>query len=388
MSDLTSRAHSPMAASVDVQPKERHARHASRGRLLLALKAFALVGFVVLLGRALAQCDWTGAAARLRALGPAALLVLLPFPLGLALDTAAWSRLLARLGHRVPLPRLYRVRLATETLTTALPAGGLAAEALSPFLVARVAHSEARRDLFGAALTSSAMKRWLIIRTHGYYVALAALVGFGALSAASRALLRHDGLAWIVLATAFGLVAVSMVLQRATSELGIASRVHDGIARLRSSRLFARFASRELRREAFERVDADLARLGKGAHPVSAALILGTWLLESVETFLILSVLGAHVPFLTVLSFDAALSVVRTAAVFAPAGVGAQDLGYLAFFEACGVPDPAAIGPAFLVLKRLNQILWVFAGAVLLFSFSRLRPEARSPEPPRAERAA
>ncbi len=369
---LTSRPRRPMPPSVGAPATE--ANEGRRGRLVLALKAAALLVFVILLVRALAHGDWSGAAARLRGIGPTALLVMLPFPLAMVLDAIAWGRIMARLGQRVPLARLFPVRVATESLTTALPAGGLAAEALSPFLVAK-----GEREIFTAALTSSATKRWLIIRTHGYYVAIAALAGFGALAAHSRPLLRHDGLPWIVLASAIGLVGLSLALQSATSRLGLAARVHDGIAHLRSSRLFARFAAHDLPRESFEKVDAELARLGKTAHPVPAALILGTWLLESIETFIILGVLGVDVPLLTVLSFDAALSIVRTVAVFAPSGVGPQDLGYLAFFEAYGLPSAA--GPAFLLIKRLNQLVWVTAGFGLLLFFSRLKPEARSMEP-------
>ncbi|HEY8075375.1 MAG TPA: lysylphosphatidylglycerol synthase transmembrane domain-containing protein, partial [Labilithrix sp.] len=345
-----------------------------RGRLVLALKGAAMLVFVLLLVRALAHEDWSGAAERLRSVGPAALLVMLPFPLAMLLDATAWGRIMATLGQRVPLSRLFPVRIATESLTTALPAGGLAAEAISPFLVAK-----GDREVFTAALTSSATKRWLIIRTHGYYVAGAAILTFGILGAHSKSLLRHEGLPWVVLVCSVGLVALSLALQSATTRLGLAARVHDGIARLRSSRFFARFAAHDLPRESFEKVDAELARLGKTMHPLPAALIFATWVLESIETFIILGVLGVDVPFLTVVSFDAALSIVRTVAVFAPSGVGPQDLGYLAFFEAYGLPS--ALGPAFLLMKRVNQLVWAVAGVALLFFFSRLKPEARSLEP-------
>src|SRR5262245_3582314 len=108
------------------QPESRHAR----GRFVLAIKVLAFLLFIILLARALARADWEGTAARLGGVGPAVLLVLVPFPLALALDSTAWKLLFARLGIVVSFPRVWHVRFMTEAATVGLPAGGLAAEAL------------------------------------------------------------------------------------------------------------------------------------------------------------------------------------------------------------------------------------------------------------------
>src|SRR5262249_16826355 len=141
-----------------------------RARAVLAAKGIALLFFLVLLARVLAGADWAGALSRLRAIGPAALLILVPFPVGLAFDAAAGKLLFSRLDQRVSFMRLFRVRVATEAVTTALPAGGFAAEAIGPFLLAP-------DPSVATSFTSSTTKRWLIIRTHGYYVAFAAATG-------------------------------------------------------------------------------------------------------------------------------------------------------------------------------------------------------------------
>ena len=52
-------------------------------------------------------------------------------------------------------------------------------------------------------------------------------------------------------------------------------------------------------------------------------------------------------------------------AFFAPAGIGVQDVGYLAVLNAYGVPDANAIGPAFVVLKRMKELVFVAFGYAL-----------------------
>jgi hypothetical protein len=66
------------------------------------------------------------------------------------------------------------------------------------------------------------------------------------------------------------------------------------------------------------------------------------------------------------MSFDAALSVVRSAAVFAPAGIGVQDVGYLTVLEAYGVPGTSGIAPAFVLLKRMKEALFVAIGFIVI----------------------
>jgi hypothetical protein len=83
--------------------------------------------------------------------------------------------------------------------------------------------------------------------------------------------------------------------------------------------------------------------------------------------------LGANLGFIDVVSFDAALSIVRSAAIFAPAGIGVQDVGYLAVLEAYGVTDASAIGPAFVVIKRTKEAFWIAIGYAALALTSRHR---------------
>ena len=64
-----------------------------------------------------------------------------------------------------------------------------------------------------------------------------------------------------------------------------------------------------------------LARLSKDKRAGAAAAwrMLGLWVFEGLESYVILRLLGAPLGVIEVLSFDAALSVVRSTAMFAPA---------------------------------------------------------------------
>ena len=93
-------------------------------------------------------------------------------------------------------------------------------------------------------------------------------------------------------------------------------------------------------------------------------------------------VLGAPVGFAEVISFEAGLSLLRNFAFFAPAGLGVQDLGYLAFLNALGFPGAGEIGAAFVLMKRAKELFWIAIGYTLF-----LVARKRAPLPP-AEQAA
>jgi hypothetical protein len=200
---------------------------------------------------------------------------------------------------------------------------------------------------------------------HGGYVALASAFGATALMAASRKMLGNDALILMTLGAATFLVFVSIGIEALAAHGQIAGRVSGTLGRARFTWLKQWI---EERRHHFALADIQLARLSKDkrAGAVAAWRMFGLWAIEGLESYLILKLLGAPLGVVEVLSFDAALSVVRSSAMFAPAGIGVQDVGYLAMLEAYGVPDAASLGPAFIVLKRLKEAFWVIIGFAML----------------------
>ena len=343
-----------------VEEAGKRGAHGGTGRVLKILRWVAFAACVALFVHALAQADLAAAWDRIRAIGPLALVVVVPFPGALAMDAWAWKGLLEALGRKVSWFTLFKVRIATEAVTNSAPAGALWADAISPVLVERrtgIPHE----DVFAA----STAKRWTVVRMHGTYVALCTVLGLSAVQAVSQKLLGSNALLGVIFGAALALVLLSFGIEALAARGRLASRVSGRLGKARFLRIKAWI---ELRRHHFALADVQLARLSKDtrAQLMAAWRMFGLWLVEGLESYVIFRVLGAPLGLVEVLAFDAALSVVRSSAMFAPAGIGIQDVGYLAVLQAYGVPDAAALGPAFVVLKRLKEAFWIAIGFVML----------------------
>ncbi|MCL2726093.1 MAG: flippase-like domain-containing protein [Polyangiaceae bacterium] len=324
------------------------------------LRVAAFVLCFGLFARTLAHANLRAAWERIRDVGPIELVIVVPFLFVMMADVWAWQRLLRALGRRVALHRLLRVRFATEAITNTIPAGAVWADALGPVLVS-MSTGVAVADVFAA----STAKRWVLVRMHSAYVACAAAFGSAAIMNASMNLIGSHALVAFVLLASLGLVLSSLGIEAVASRGRIAERTAKLLGRMRLSRVQAWV---DARHHHFAHADAQLRRLSEDVTATRDASfrLAFLWLLEGFETFLILRLLGAPLSLIEVMSFDAALSVVRSVAFFAPAGIGVQDVGYLAVLEAYGVPGAHAIGPAFIVLKRMKEAFWVLIGFAVL----------------------
>lgn len=318
----------------------------------------------------MAEADIASAWDRIEAIGPAVVVVLLPFPVALFMDAWSWHRLLRALDRRAPLAKLFELRFAIEAVTNSAPVGPLWADALAPILLAR--HSKVPAVDAFASITA---KRWVVVRMHATFVALSGVLGATAILRASRRLVGSDALLYMVFGAAAFLVATSLGFQALVAKGSLGARISARLERFGRVKAWI-----ETRRHHFAHADAQIARLSSDRRADAGASLrmLGLWVFEGLETYVILRLLGAHLSVIEVLSFDAALSVVRSAAMFAPGGIGVQDVGYLAVLEAYGVADAGSVGPAFVVVKRLKEAFWMIVGFVILArSGPRALAEAR-----------
>lgn len=326
--------------------------------LLWVASKWALAAIAVgLLGRTLVNADLRRVLALVSGLGPKALLLCVPAMLVLVLETLAWRASLAPLGRPLRYRSLAQVRLATEGVLMSLPGGVVLAEWLMPLLL---------RDKCGLPIAegaaATAARKWLVMRSHGIYIALSAVLGWGFLAARSRSMIGIEGLPVVVLVSALLPFGAAVAMELAMSRGAVATRTWGLLARLPSRRLSGWL---EGQKHAFEATDGQFSRIvneGRATSLAGTALFVGAWMMESVEAWAIARALGAPLGFTEVLAFEAGLSLVRSLVFVAPSGVGVQDMGYVAFFGSMGVPDAAAIGGAFVVVKRAREIVWILVG--------------------------
>jgi uncharacterized membrane protein YbhN (UPF0104 family) len=144
-------------------------------------------------------------------------------------------------------------------------------------------------------------------------------------------------------------------------------------------------ALRELARSSrarFTSTDRELEQYFAGsrlAAALPALAFLAGWVLEAVETYVILRLLGVELPFAAVGALEVTLSFVRHLTFLLPAGLGVQDLGYVAFLRAGGVSDALAVGAAFVLAKRAKEVAWALIGYALLSADLRGRRAPPSP---------
>jgi hypothetical protein len=287
-----------------------------------------------------------------------------PFPVAILFDALAVQRLFATLGREVPLMGQARARIAAEAVHLSLPGGAVLADGANAVWLAAFGVPMAE------AATVTGERRCLVMQAHAVYIVLAGAAGFATLAKVSQALFGTGVLAWGVLAGAAAPLALSCAIRGAFRNRA-GARVH-GLLASSAACLPARVARHALawldaRSAAFSDADGAalrLARVPLGATVTAIALFFAGWMCESVESFVVVRL--AHAPasvgFVDVMAFEAAVSLVRAAAPFAPAGLGLVDVGYVAVLRVLGVEDADVVAPAFVLLKRAKELVWVLIG--------------------------
>ncbi|NTU53891.1 MAG: flippase-like domain-containing protein [Chlorobiaceae bacterium] len=308
------------------------------------------------------KIDLTGSVRLIGSMGVVSLLILLPYLLLHLLETAAWKWLIPKENGKISYYGLLKIQLVSETVSMTLPAGVAVGEPLRPWLC--------RRFLFipvPDGVASVAVRKLLLGATQGLYTILGALAGFGMLQSVSTQVVGFDGLGIIMMLAGtvmmFAFILMLVLMTNGKSAL----KMH----RLLMKVPFAKVREWLLRRkEGFAETDRKLQRVMSGGVvsllPVIVTYVFA-WMMLALESYLILKLLGLEVTFTQVLAFDTALTMLRVLFFFIPSGLGIQDLGYLAFFQALGFPDYLAYGGAFVLLRRLKEVIWYSIGYGMMF---------------------
>lgn len=262
--------------------------------------------------------------------GVGAMAGLLPFGIGLLFDASGVMLVAGGAGIELRAATTLAVRVASEAFHFGAPGGVVASEAAGlTLLKTRCGLSTPE----GVVVLGG--RKQLVMRAHAAYLLLCACCGAAGLSA------MRAHAPWLVAASALVPLACSVAL-------GVGMRRAPGLARLAGAAQTTALAT---------------------------AAFLASWLLEAVETAVILRVAGIWIPVSYVFAVEGALSLARSAVAFVPGGFGVQDAGYATLLSMVGVPPERAA--AFVVLKRAKEIAWIAVGACVIMS-SRQPAELRT----------
>jgi hypothetical protein len=330
-----------------------------------------IVGALVVLaaGALLAQTfggvDWRITARAIQAIGPVVSIAFVPFLGAMVLDAWGLQVLLAALGRSVSLTRLLPIRVGTEAIHVTSPAGFLVADSATASLL------DARCGVpLPEGLILVVARKWLVMRGHFLYIVMGVALGGAALAAVSR---RHCGGPWLPWAVGVSALAPLMM----STGMGLGFRDRPALARIQSAVAktgWTWLRNRAVRwRDGAAILDARLARIGaaRRATTLAAAAFFGCWLLESVDTAIVLRLVGGPLDWSCAVAAEVGISMIRSVGNVAPAGLGMQDAGYVTVFRAMGLsPEGAA---AFVVIKRAKELLWIATGYALLAVLRRRR---------------
>jgi glycosyltransferase 2 family protein len=331
-------------------------------QLARLLPVFAALGLFV---ATLHGADLTRAFALIGSIGPALPLLLVPNLIMICAESLGWRIAFDRMGRRLPFVGILKVRLAADAFAMGLPSGALIGESLQPYLLKR------RCELpFEEGAVGVLARKFFIILSHGLFLSLAVVVAYGPLQRVSTRAIGRPGLPWLLLATSVVLAAGATALAALLVHGRVAQRSQSLIERIGLSWLRPWLERNALK---FREADARLAVFFSSGLALLAPLplFLAFWLLKSLESALFLWLLGASLPFPSVMAFETALQLARSLIVFVPGGLGVQDLGYVLCLRALGVPDAVTIGAAFVLLKRGKEAFWMAVGFALMPSGSR-----------------
>jgi len=289
-------------------------------------------------------------------------ILLMPFFLGMILDTSAWKQLLPN-RQDISFRTLFAAHVGTESLFLTLPAGFAVADAMKIVLLRKETGVQPLESF-----TSLLARRWMIGVAQVLFLAVAACGAAGLILKGANVLLPSLSLTWMTVAIV-GLTAITI---GGSAYFLLRDRVAEGAFRLMRA-LAPSFIRPRLdrHRSSFQKADACFQAISAGRKTVLfvvVLLLLSTWTTEALESFLVAQILGIHLTVAQVLMVEALLSIATLAAFFLPAGVGVKDVGYVALFNAIGIVVGAPQIALFVGTKRLINVIWIAIGFVVLLA--------------------
>lgn len=336
---------------------------------LFLVKVIAVIFGFAMFVRLVSHADYGKVASLLEHGGALLLFALLPYVITSLFDTLGWRTTFPLIGRPVDFSKLFGIKLMSEAMLMSLPGGTALAESLKPVLLNRrcaIPISE--------GIATGVMRNCFLSIGHAIYVVASVILGYEFLARGSEKIIGFDGLPVIILGASLSVLSLFGVVAATFLYGGVAEKLHRALLNVPFAPLREWLVKQEEKILDIDHQFSKFRKLSLKEAAVTVSFFVVAWFFETVETYLIMKLLGVQLGFSEILALESALSFVRSMIVFLPAGIGIQDYGYVRFLDGFGVVECAEMGAAFVLIKRAKEVFWIIFGYVLL-AFADLKPK-------------
>jgi glycosyltransferase 2 family protein len=286
-------------------------------------------------------------------LGWSAPLVLLPYLVVYLVDCQAWARTLPR--NDISFFTLLRIRWAGESVNNLIPSVYIGGEAVKVGLLRN--HGVDAREGAAAAIVSKTAQSV----AQFCFVLTAAVV---LLEMAQGGWPVRAGLAFVL---GGGIVAIATLF--CIQKYGVFRMLVGVLDAIR-----CRWHFLELRRNRLLQLDDTIVGFYKSEPRrflAATALYLGGWMLDTVEIYLVATLLGVPIAWPQAFVAEAFTGVAKALGMWIPGSLGVQESGIVLVGRLVGLPD--AFNATYALIRRARELLFAAVGLGLLYADGSLR---------------
>ena len=295
---------------------------------------------------------------KLNKIGLSILIIFVPYLVIVLSDSFGWNYSFGNVKNQISLAKLFLLRLATEALQTSLPGGAVYAEIVRPFFLKKYFHLEHSDSISANIIT----KVNILIAQVLFFI-----IGMGILIISLRDTIFQLLLPDYLFYPASAILIILPIL--------ITYLLYRKNLILKCVHLFKKIHLKPIQR-LLHKIDQPANNINKTislfsvAHKrelgLTIAIFFSTWILMSLESLVILQVIGVNSNILQVIIIESLISFVRMIFFFIPGAVGPQDVLIIILFNLVGIPNPESNAVLFVLLKRIKELFWIVTGYILL----------------------
>lgn len=303
-------------------------------------------------------------------IGSSAPLIFLPIAMMSVADAQGWNLCFIEVPRRFTFAEAFLVRVGTDALHNSLPAGVALAETVRPVMANRMHDIPYRAGIAAGVVSKINTAVSQII----FFIVGLTLLGLTMSNpGAELSALRSSG-TYVVMGIISAVVIALLWLPYKGTTFRTAYRILYAVPVSRLRNML------ETHHESFIRID-DYIKVFATHHRAklyaSLFLFLIGWFATALETYLIVTLLGYSITLPQAIAIESSVSFIRVLFFFIPAGLGAQEAGFVTLFTAFRFPGSVEMSAAFVIVRRFKEFLWIAFGYSIL-GFLKVNPFKQS----------